>query len=149
MTISSRTETMKSMIVCVDGLCYLCDKVLQFIARNNTEAQFMWIQHPKTGELMVKLGVTDLDTVKESMVVIDDGKVYRKSDALIHVLGSMQFFLFRLVALILNLIPLIIRNTIIRFVASRRYKFLGAKPLLGVPDKNLAPRFLHEVSLNK
>ena len=140
---------MTSMIVCVDGICYFCDKVLQFIARNNSEAQFMWIQHPKTGELMDKLGVKDLDTVKESMVVVDNGIVYRRSDALVHVLGSMHFFLYRIIAFILGLIPVMIRNMMVRFVASRRYKILGKKPLLGIPDKNLASRFIHEVSLNK
>ena len=140
---------MTSMIVCVDGLCYFCDKVLQFIARNNAEAQFMWIQHPKTGELMEKLGVKDLDNVRESMVVVDDGKVYRRSDALVHVLGSLHFFVYRLIAFILGLIPLIIRNMMVRFVASRRYKILGKKPLLGIPEKDLASRFLHDVSINK
>ncbi len=98
---------------------------------------------------MDKLGVKDLDTVKESMVVIDNGIVYRRSDALVHVLGSMHFFLYRIIAFILGLIPVMIRNMMVRFVASRRYKILGKKPLLGIPDKNLASRFIHEVSLNK
>jgi len=131
------------MVVCVDGKCVMCDGMTQMIAHFSPEAKFMWVQHASTSELLTELGVTDFDPTKESMVVIDQGVVFRRSDAVIRVFSSFTSIWFRIIAFVMSFIPLYVRNVVLRAVASRRYAIGGKKETCGLPDKKLRSRFLH------
>jgi predicted DCC family thiol-disulfide oxidoreductase YuxK len=133
------------MVVCVDGKCVMCDGMTQMIAKYSPHAKFMWVQHPSTSELLKELGVTDFDPSKESMIVIENGVVYRRSDGMIRVFSSFTSIFFRIVAFIMSFIPLFVRNTILRVVASRRYTIGGKKDTCTLPDRKLRSRFLHEM----
>jgi predicted DCC family thiol-disulfide oxidoreductase YuxK len=133
------------LVVCVDGKCVMCDGMTQLIAKYSPDTKFMWVQHPSTSELLGQLGVTDFDPAKESMIAIDKGVVFRKSDAVIRVFSSFTSLFFRIVAFFMSFIPLYIRNVVLRAVASRRYAIGGKKETCALPDKKLRSRFLHEM----
>jgi len=121
----------------------MCDSMTNLIAKFSPETKFMWGQHPRTSEVLTALGVTDFDPAMESMVVIDHGRVLRRSDAVIRVFSTFTFFIFRVIAFIMSLFPRVVRNFTLKQVASRRYKIAGKRDTCGLIDRKLKTRFLH------
>jgi predicted DCC family thiol-disulfide oxidoreductase YuxK len=105
----------------------------------------MWIQNSSTADILSKLGVTDFNPSRESMIVIDHGRVFRRSDAVIRVFSTFTFFVFRVIAFILGLLPRPVRNYMLGMVAARRYSIAGKRETCGLPDRKLKSRFLHPV----
>ena len=75
-----------------------------------------------------------------SMVLIVNGRTFRKSAAAIRICGLLRFPWP--VVWVLWVIPKPVRDWCYDFVGNRRYAWFGKKTECWVPDENLTTRFL-------
>ena len=127
-------------ILLFDGVCNLCNGSIQFIIPRDPHGtlRFAPLQSPlgETVQESVGLSTDDLETV----VVVDDGMAYTKSDAAIRV-GEHLGGVYRLLSLG-RLLPRSLRDRIYDFVADHRYDWFGRKEQCMVPDEDVSDRFI-------
>jgi len=116
--IMKRYET----ILFYDGVCHLCHGWVQFILRYETSPTMMFsqLQSSYAKNILTPSDLRDLSTV----VVMTNGRIYTQSTAVVHVLFAMGR-VWRILAVLLWLIPLPIRNFGYRGVAKYRYRIFG------------------------
>jgi predicted DCC family thiol-disulfide oxidoreductase YuxK len=76
----------------------------------------------------------------ESFVLIENGKVYKKSAASLRVMNKLPWYWKE--AQIFGIIPTAFRDAIYDFIAKRRYKWFGKKEQCTVPTPEMRNRFL-------
>ncbi len=127
-------------ILLFDGVCNLCNGSIQFIIPRDPAGKMRFA--PLQSELGQRvreatgLSPDDLETV----VLVDNGMAYTKSDAAIRVaehLGGV----FRLLSLG-RLVPRGVRDHIYDFVAANRYDWFGRKDQCMIPDDDVSDRFI-------
>lgn len=138
---SPKTETARQSpdaIILFDGVCNLCSAYVQFVIRRDPgiRIRFAQLQSVAGQSLSLHHGIEGL----ESMVLIRNGKAYRKSAAAIRI-GGLLRFPWSLVW-IFWLVPWPVRDWCYDFIGNRRYKWFGKKSQCWVPDASLADRFL-------
>ena len=109
-------------ILFYDGICHLCHGLVQFILRYETSPTMMFsqLQSAFAKKTLTANDRRDLSTV----VVMTHGRIYRQSTAVVHVLWVMGG-VWRILAVLLWLIPWPIRNFGYRLVATYRYRIFG------------------------
>ena len=129
-------------VVFFDGVCNLCNGAVQFILDRDKREQFRFA--PLQSEAAERMLVGDLATDREaldSIIVVEDGKVYERSDAALRIarrLGApwpAAYYLFILV-------PRFLRDAVYKFIARNRYRWFGRSEQCRVPTPELRARFL-------
>jgi len=143
MTAAEKTPLAESddhPILLFDGVCNLCNGTIQLIIPRDPagtirftplQSEFGKIVRERAG-----LSIDDLETV----VLVDDGLAYTKSDAAIRIaehLGGV----YRLLSLG-RLVPRNLRDRIYDVVAENRYDWFGRKDQCMVPDEDVSDRFI-------
>ena len=127
-------------IVLFDGVCNLCNRVVQFIIKRDKKKQFLFASlQGKTGQEVLKkfnLSPTDFD----SFVVLDGDKIYTRSTAALRMLKKMNGGWNLLYAFII--VPRYIRNAVYDWIARNRYKWYGKRDECMIPTPELKERFL-------
>jgi len=127
-------------ILLFDGVCNLCNGSIQFIIPRDPEGtlRFAPLQSDlgETVREAAGLSTDDLETV----VLVDDGKAYLRSDAAIR-LGERLGGGYRLLSLG-RLLPRSLRDRVYEFVADHRYDWFGRKDQCMVPDDDVSDRFI-------
>ena len=121
-----------------DGVCNLCSAYVQFVIRRDPGKRFRFAQ--LQSEVGQALSTDHGSGGLESMLLIRNGKVYRKSAAAIRICGLLRFPWP--VVWVFWLVPKPVRDWCYDFVGSRRYKWFGKKTQCWIPDEDLAGRFL-------
>lgn len=127
-------------IVLFDGVCNFCNSSVNFVIQHDRKGYFKFalLQSTVGWELLNKYKV---ETSKaDSVVVIDDGRVYLRSDGALHVAGKLDKPWFWLGFLII--VPRPIRDFIYRLLAKYRYRLFGKKDVCMIPTPELKQRFL-------
>ncbi|WP_226294363.1 DCC1-like thiol-disulfide oxidoreductase family protein [Aquimarina algicola] len=132
-------DTITKPVVLFDGVCNLCNGWVQFILKREKDQryQFASLQSDIGQRLLAQYSI---DTNLSSIVVIEQGNVYQKSDAVLRIcshLNAPWSFLA-----LFTIVPRFIRNKVYDVIATNRYKWFGKQQqcaLLPV-DKDL--RFL-------
>ena len=122
-------------ILIFDGVCNLCNGLIDFIIRRNESITFCAGQSPKGDDLLKKHNIKDF----ESIILLEDGKVYQKSAAILRVfkkLGALWSLLY-----IFMIVPPFFRDSIYKFIARNRYGWFGKQNECRVPDKDEQKRF--------
>ena len=78
----------------------------------------------------------------DSMVLIEDGKAYRKSTAALRIARQLNAAWPLLYAFII--VPRPIRDAVYDFIGGNRYRWFGRKEVCWIPDGPLSDRFLSE-----
>jgi predicted DCC family thiol-disulfide oxidoreductase YuxK len=128
-----------SWVLLFDGDCAFCSRSVRLIAHFDALEKISFAplqggfsrQHGLTGYAAEKVGTLVL--LRES-----DGKILTRSDALIQIariLGGWWCF-FSLAVLI----PRPLRDGVYRWIASNRYRFMGAYATCQLPDDALSKR---------
>lgn len=131
---------MNKKILLFDGVCNLCNSSVTFVIQRDKKDLFRFaaLQEPAGLELIEK---HQIDTAKtDSIILIDNGKVYTKSTAALKVarhLGSAYPLLYAFM-----IIPNFIRNWVYDYVAKNRYKWYGKKDSCMIPTPELKSKFL-------
>lgn len=123
-----------------DGVCNLCNGSVQFILKRDPEARFRFASlQSESGRRLVAENGLDPD-VLSSVILLEDGKVYRESAAALRIARHMSgaWKLLR----VFVLIPRPIRDALYRMIARNRYRWFGKSETCWLPTPELRARFL-------
>jgi predicted DCC family thiol-disulfide oxidoreductase YuxK len=119
-----------SYTVLFDDTCKLCNNVVRFITKNDSIGIFCFIPlaSEKASEYLNRYNEKNVN--KGSVLLIQDEKIYTKSNAVLHILRCLDglwplFFVFIIV-------PGFIRDPVYDIIAKYRYRWFG--PSTGSPD---------------
>lgn len=130
---------MEHPIILFDGDCNFCDSSVQFIIQHDPAGyyQFASLQSGIGEELRAKHSIPgDVD----SLVLIDQGRAYVKSDAALRVANHLTG-LWKL-AYYLKSFPRPLRDGAYDLVAKNRYKVFGKLDQCQLPPPHIRKRFL-------
>lgn len=127
-------------ILLFDGICNLCNGAVQWIIERDPEGLFRFASlQSEAGQALLRqhgLSTTAIDTV----VLIDRGRVYTRSDAALraaHHLGGAWKLLT-----VFTYLPRTFRNTVYDWIARNRYRWFGQREQCMIPTPELKARFL-------
>ena len=133
-------------ILLYDGVCGLCNRLVQFILRRDTAGIFRFasLQSPLAQRLLARHGADahDLDTVY--VVVNSDApgeSLLARSEAVAFVLSQLGG-MWRAAAVVLKLLPRLLRDFGYDVVARRRYRMFGRSETCILPAPENRDRFL-------
>jgi predicted DCC family thiol-disulfide oxidoreductase YuxK len=127
-------------IILFDGVCNFCNGAISFLLKHDKKGVFRFapLQSGAGQKLLERYG---LDTKEfDSFVLIESGKVYKKSAASLRVMNKLPWYWKE--AQVLRIIPTPFRDAIYDFIAKNRYKWFGKKEQCMVPTAELRDRFL-------
>lgn len=134
-------------IILFDGICNFCNGVVQFLIRRDRHDYFRYcpLQSPKGQALLKQF---DLKTTSsQSVVLIENGKAWQKSDAFYHMMkrlpGGWKIFY------LIIIIPRFIRDGVYEFISRNRYKWFGKRETCMIPTPEQRKKFLSEKSEEK
>lgn len=127
-------------IILFDGECKLCSAWVPFVIKRDPDAVFKFcsVQSPKGQELLKELGL-DTDNF-ETMVLIDDGVAYFRSEAFFKIVRRLKKPWPWLT--VLRIFPLALRDWCYDLIALNRYKLFGKHNYCMLPSKEIMDRFL-------
>lgn len=129
----------RKKIILFDGVCNLCNGVVQFIIRHDKNDQFRFASLQGTeGRLYLsKYNITD---DLNSFVLIDQNKIYTRSTGALLVcrhLGTPWKCLYALI-----IIPPFIRDALYKIISRYRYQWFGKKAACSLPTVGTKNKFL-------
>jgi predicted DCC family thiol-disulfide oxidoreductase YuxK len=107
-------HTARPSTVYVDAECVLCSRTAQWIRRHDRRGYFQFDSLQSLGQ-----------TAPQSVVVCDGDRTYTRSRAVVQVLWRLGGR-WKLLALLLYLIPSIIRDAVYTAVARHRHRLVGS-----------------------
>jgi predicted DCC family thiol-disulfide oxidoreductase YuxK len=129
-------------VVLFDGVCNLCVGSVQFLIERDPEARFRFAPlQSEVGERLVADCGLDSEAM-DSVVLVDEGRCYVKSDAVIRI-GRHLGGVYRLLSAG-RLLPRRLRDAVYDVVAARRYGWFGRRDRCMMPTPDLRSRFLTE-----
>lgn len=127
-------------IILFDGVCNLCNSSVNFVIDRDPERRFRYsaLQSAKGIQLSREYNLPAGELT--SIVLIENGRVYRKSGAALRIARAMSFPWPLLYAFII--VPPFIRNMVYDVVAKNRYKWFGRQDECRLPTAELKELFL-------
>ncbi|WP_411823170.1 thiol-disulfide oxidoreductase DCC family protein [Leptospira sp. 'Mane'] len=128
-------------ILLFDGVCNLCNHVVQFVIKRDPEGKFKFaaLQSEAGQALLKKFNLPKEDF--DSFVLVQGETFHLRSTAGLHVLkelgGKWKFFYF------LILFPSPLRDFAYSLVAKSRYRIFGRTDSCMIPTPELKSRFLN------
>lgn len=128
---SGKNVVNKGPILLFDGVCNLCDSLVQFVIRHDPKAKFSFLslqsEEGKTLLTQFHLSTDDMDT----FVMIEGDRYFDRSTAGLRTLWGLGgrwrlFYIFIVV-------PRPIRDCVYTFIARRRYRWFGKKETCMIP----------------
>jgi predicted DCC family thiol-disulfide oxidoreductase YuxK len=133
-------EDHRPILVLFDGVCNLCNGIVQFIIKRDPKAKFRF------ASLQSEFGKSQLIQFKlnpellHSLIVIDNDKALERSDAALHIakhLGTPWKLLT-----VFKILPKFFRDACYNLVASNRYRIFGKLASCMIPTPELKDRFI-------
>jgi len=123
-------------IIFYDGVCALCNGTVKFVIRFDSKEKFSFSaldsdyasKHLKLPENI------------DSIVLLDKGNQFYKSDAVIRILIDIGGF--GKLAYLFYMVPKPIRDFVYEFIANNRYKWFGKYDSCPVPSPEIRNRFI-------
>jgi predicted DCC family thiol-disulfide oxidoreductase YuxK len=135
-------------VVFFDGVCNLCNGVVQFIIdRDKAGAiRFAPLQSDAAIKMLLPLGVTVRPEEPDSIILLTHGKdatpiAYERSTAVLRIAKQLSFP-WPLLYYAGIVWPRFLRDVFYKFVATHRYKWFGKTETCRVPTPELRARFL-------
>ncbi|SFS31434.1 thiol-disulfide oxidoreductase DCC family protein [Lutibacter maritimus] len=127
-------------IIFFDGVCNLCNSSVNFIIKHDKKKQFLFasLQSDAAKEILLQYNSKKINL--DSIVLLDNGKLYEKSTAALRISKHLNNGLFLLYIFII--IPTFIRDYLYNYIAKNRYKWYGKKDSCMIPTIDLKSRFL-------
>lgn len=116
-------------IIYFDGICNLCNGFVDFVIRHDPEHQFHFASLQGT-TAHSQLNPQDLGL--DSVVLFLDGKIYKKSKAVLLIFRELGFF-YKIIGTIFSIFPRAITDFIYDLIARNRYAFFGKKNSCRIP----------------
>jgi predicted DCC family thiol-disulfide oxidoreductase YuxK len=147
--------TLSTAVILFDGVCNLCNAAVQFIMRRDAHAFFRFapLQSEAASRLLAahdaspatavapptRLASGDTDPW-QSIVLIEDGRVYRRSTAVLRI--ARRLGAFWPILSILLVLPAPWRDAVYAFIARNRYRWFGRHDTCMIPTREQRSRFL-------
>jgi len=126
-------------IILFDGICNLCNSVVQFIIKHDKKNKFVFasLQSDVAKQLLSEI---NLKPSLETIIMLRGKTYFDKSDAVFEIIKHLSgvwklMYVFRIV-------PRFIRNAIYRWIANNRYKLFGKRKSCYLPTPELRAKFL-------
>lgn len=128
-------------LILFDGVCNLCERSVQLVIRNDHAEKFRFasLQSPAAAGILKEHQYAG--GALSSVLLIEHGRLYRKSRAALRIARQMDgawptlFYLF-------YWIPPLLADPVYDFIGQRRYRWFGMKESCWIPDRALSSRFL-------
>ena len=116
-------------IVFFDGVCHLCNSFVDRLIQKDThhELYFAPLQGETAKKVLASLDRETLDTI----IFYDNGRVLRRSDAILGILKSAGYPLLFL--RLSQILPMQIRDIAYNILAKYRYKIFGKNDFCRIP----------------
>ena len=130
----------ENAIILFDGVCNFCNAAINFVLKQDKKGVFRFAPlQSEAGQRLLKQ--YNLSTAEfDSFVLIDNGKIYKKSSASLRVMNKLPWYWKE--AQLLRIIPTAFRDAIYDFIAKNRYKWFGKKEQCMIPTPEMRNRFL-------
>ncbi len=127
-------------VILFDGVCNLCNWAVQFVLKHDKKEVFKFaaLQSEYATKQLADQGSPKNNM--ESLVLIENGKIYRQSTAALRIAKQLSGG-WKLLQMFL-ILPKFIRDPIYNFIARRRYRWFGKRAECRVPSPELKKRFL-------
>lgn len=127
-------------VILFDGVCNLCEGFVQWVIRRDPDAIFRFapLQSAVGAELLEGCSISG-DSL-DSVVLVEDGHCYRKTDAVIRVCVKLGWP-YRLLGPG-RFVPPQLRNIAYDAIADRRYGWFGKKDACMMPTPDIQSRFI-------
>lgn len=126
-------------IVFFDGVCGLCNGVVDWLLRHDRNQLFRFapLQGSTAQALLPKTDIEQLG----SIVLLRNGLLHRKSDAALWIFSHSRTRL-RFLGTALRLVPRPLRDFVYDFIAHHRYGWFGQAETCRIPTPSERGRFL-------
>jgi predicted DCC family thiol-disulfide oxidoreductase YuxK len=132
-------EEFRGSIIIFDGICNLCNKFVNFIIDRDSKMYFKFAtSQSKFGQAIFQK--FHLSSIPETIVLIEAGQCYMRSDAVLKVIMRLDGFWPLLHSL--KLIPRPIRDAVYSLIARNRYRWMGKQEVCRIPTVEVQKRFL-------
>lgn len=132
---------MAEKIILFDGVCNLCNNSVQFVIKRDKKKQFRFASlQSDFGQQVLQQQGLDRNSFK-SFLLIDDGRIYTRSEAALRVTRYLSGLWPALYGFII--VPAFIRNGVYDWVSKNRYQWFGKKEACWLPTPALQERFIH------
>jgi len=128
-------------IILFDGVCHLCCGWVMFVIQRDPSARFKFVsvQSPIGQDILRYLNLpTD---VYDTMVYIQNGHVYYRSTAFLHIVPAFGW-IWRGLAWFALFVPRSLRDWLYDRVAKNRYCWFGKRETCLIPTPEIESRFL-------
>ena len=127
-------------IVLFDGVCNFCNGAVNWVIDRDKQGYFKFaaLQSEIGEELAAKHGIDRTQT--DSVILVEDGKVYTYSDAALRIARKLDGPLSNAYAL--RFVPRFVRDFAYKLFANYRYKLFGKQDACMMPTPEVRARFL-------
>lgn len=127
-------------IILFDGVCNLCNGVVQFIIRNDTERRFKFASlQSESGQDLSRIYGLPTENFS-SFVYLRSGRFLLQSDAALYLAKDLGYPWKIFFACII--VPKILRNAVYNCISKNRYRFFGKNESCLLPEKGMQGLFL-------
>jgi predicted DCC family thiol-disulfide oxidoreductase YuxK len=131
---------MEKSIICFDGVCNLCNGVVQFIIPRDPHGRFQFaaLDSEAARRVLREAGVTPGDA--DSVILIEHGRAYVRSAAALRIARRLRFpwpLAYGLIA-----VPRPLRDRFYDVVARNRYLWFGKRDVCLVQTPEIRSRFV-------
>jgi predicted DCC family thiol-disulfide oxidoreductase YuxK len=129
-----------SPVVLFDGVCNLCNGWVRFVLRRDPRRRFRFASLQSTfgAEVLQRHGLPD--DYLGSILLLADGVLFAKSDAVLRIAGQLRWPWPVLSVFVI--VPRVLRDIVYDWVARNRYRWFGKSESCMLPSANDAARFL-------
>jgi len=128
-------------VVLFDGVCNLCNGVVQFIIRHDARGIFRFAAlQSEAGQALLRAHGLDPAAAPDSVMLVRGGQLYTHSAAVLGIAHALGWP-WRLAA-VGRLLPTRYRDALYRCVARHRYRWFGRQESCWLPTPALQSRFL-------
>ena len=127
----------KNDIIIYDGVCVMCNSFFRWVHKNDKKNVFMF------SNFQSKYSLNNMDKLKNTdsiAVVLKDGGVLRKTEAVYYILKKTNSFLAA--RFLIFVIPYPISNIFYDFIASIRYNIFGKYDSCPILDNKYKLKFI-------
>jgi predicted DCC family thiol-disulfide oxidoreductase YuxK len=132
-------------MILFDGTCVMCSRLVRWIIEHESDHDLRFASLRSDAAVLAlrrcgvgDIGVPDIDF--ETMYLIEDGRVYTRSDAVAYSARHLRWP-WRALA-VTTLVPRAARDAVYRFVARNRYRWFGTRTECAIPVPSVRQRFL-------
>lgn len=128
-------------VVLFDGVCNVCNDSVKFILARDRAGYFRFasLQSDVAKQLLAPFGLAAMPL--ETMALIEDGRVYLRSSAVLGVARRLGGG-WRVLSLLGGLVPRALRDVLYSFLVRHRYRWFGQSEQCLVPTPAVRERFL-------